>query len=131
MLLLFSHIENHLFQTAVQLAARREAGFHELAPIRFALYHLLRPFRRDADIPPAGVLAQAEDIIQRYIKIGGIPDQDTVRCRRPVGFVPVDGSLVGSSQRRQLGLGQPRVLAQHAQTGAYGYIHGKTSRKIR
>ena len=29
-LLLFSHIENHLFQAAVQLAARREAGFHEL-----------------------------------------------------------------------------------------------------
>ena len=98
-LLLFSHIEDHLFQTAVQLAARREAGFHKLAPIRFALHHLLRPLRRDADIPPAGVLAQAEDIVQRYIKIGGIPDQDTVRRRRPASLrstrrrVPTDTSM--------------------------------------
>mgnify|MGYP000013526893 CR=1 FL=1 len=111
MLLLFSHIEDHLFQAAVHLTARREAGFHKLAPIRFALRHFLRSLRRDADIPSAGVLAQAEDIIQRYIKIGGIPDQDTVGRRCPVGFVPIDGRLIGAGQCRQLGLGQPRVLA--------------------
>jgi len=91
----------------------------------------LRSLWRNADIPPAGVLAQTEDIVQGHIKIGGIPDQDAVRRCRPVSFVAVDGSLIGVGQCRQLGLGQPRVLAQHAQPGAYGYIHGKTSCKIR
>ena len=80
-LFLFSHIEDHLFQAAVQLAARREAGFHELAPIRFALHHFLCLLRRDADILPAGVLTQAEDIVQRYIKISGIPDQ-VLLCKK-------------------------------------------------
>ena len=131
MLLLCSHIENHLFQAAVQLAARREASLHKLTPIRFALHHFLRSLWRNTDIPPAGVLAQTEDIVQGHIKIGGIPDQDAVRRCRPVSFVAVDGSLIGVGQCRQLGLGQPRVLAQHAQSGAYGYIHGKTSCKIR
>lgn len=76
-------------------------------------------------ISPAGVIAQAEDIIQRYIKISGMLDQDAVCCRRPVSLIPVDGSLIGSGQRSQLGLSHPCVLAQHAQPGAYGYIHEK------
>ena len=63
-LFLFPHVENHLFQTPVQLAARRETGFHKFAPIRLAPQNFFGAFRRDADVSPAWVIAQSEDVVQ-------------------------------------------------------------------
>lgn len=55
----------------------------------------------------------------RHPRLGaGRQDAPLDGCR-PVGFLPVYGSLIGSDQ--------PRILAQHTQPGACGYIHGKTA----
>ena len=60
------------------------AALPRRVPLERFLHHFLRSLRRDADIPPAGVLAQAEDIVQGYMKTGGIPDQDSRRNPRRI-----------------------------------------------